>query len=120
MEPYTLLEDLAATPIPDRGLVNRTVFEDPALKLVAFGFSQGHVMPMHSSPAATVLQVLHGEAEFTLGEAKKNVRAGAWVHLAPGLPHGILAHTPLVMLLYILKQVRAAESGAPGSGLVSG
>jgi quercetin dioxygenase-like cupin family protein len=43
---------------------------------------------------AAVLQFLKGEAELTLGSEKRNVRAGALVHMAPGLSHGIIAKTP--------------------------
>ena len=56
---------------------------------------------------AAVLHFLKGEAELTLGDEKKDVRAGAVVHMAPGLTHGIIAKTPLVMLLLMLKQVKA-------------
>jgi len=36
------------------------------------------------------------------------VKAGAYVHMAPQLQHGILARTPVVMLLTMHKQARAA------------
>ena len=59
---------------------------------------------------ATVLHFLKGEAELTLGGEKKNARAGSLVHMSPGLSHGIAAKTPVVMLLFMLKQVRTEES----------
>jgi quercetin dioxygenase-like cupin family protein len=55
---------------------------------------------------AAILYFVKGEAELTLGEEKKHVSAGALVHMSPRTSHGILATTPVTMLLFMLKQVR--------------
>ena len=108
MTPYTYLESIeAAVPIPEDGILSRTVFNDDALKVVAFAFSAGQELSAHTAPMAAVLYFVRGEAEVTLGDEKKEVRAGALVHMTPQLRHSILAKTPLVMLLWMLKQVRA-------------
>lgn len=108
MAPYTFVEDVEAeVPVPDNGVRSRTLFNDEALKAVAFGFSVGQELSARTAPMAAVLHFLKGEAELTLGNEKRNVRAGAVVHMAPGLTHGIIAKTPLVMLLLMLKQVKA-------------
>jgi len=42
MTPYTFVEDIQAeVPIPDNGVLSRTLFNDESLKVVAFGFSAG-------------------------------------------------------------------------------
>jgi hypothetical protein len=52
MAPYTFLQNIESeVPIPENGILSRTLFNDEALK---------------------------GEAELTLGAEKKNVRAGAF------------------------------------------
>jgi len=108
MTPYTFIEDVEAEiPLPDNGVLSRTLFNDEALKVIAFGFSAGQELSAHTAPMAAVLHFLKGEAELTLGSEKRDVRAGALVHMAPGLTHGIMAKTPLVMLLLMLKQVKA-------------
>lgn len=108
MTPYAFVENVAAeVPVPDNGVLSRTLFNDETLKVVAFGFSAGQELSAHTAPMAAVLHFLKGEAELTLGNEKKDVRAGALVHMAPGLTHGIIAKTPLVMLLLMLKQVKA-------------
>jgi quercetin dioxygenase-like cupin family protein len=105
---YTLVEDIQAeVPMPDNGVLSRTVFNDESLKIVAFGFSAGQELSPHTAPMAAVLHFLKGEAELTLGSEKKSARAGSLVHMSPGLSHGIVAKTPVVMLLFMLKQVRA-------------
>jgi quercetin dioxygenase-like cupin family protein len=111
MAPYTFLENIETeVPIPENGILSRTVFNDEALKVVAFGFSSGQELSAHTAPMAAILYFMRGEAELTLGAEKKNVRAGAFVHMPPQTPHGILARTPVAMLLLMLKQVRLEKS----------
>ena len=55
---------------------------------------------------AAILYFVKGDAELTLGDEKQSVAAGAFVQLAPATPHGILAKTPVVMMLLMLKQDR--------------
>jgi quercetin dioxygenase-like cupin family protein len=107
MAPYTFLENIEAeVAIPDNGILSRTLFNDDAMKVVAFGFSPGQELSAHTAPMAAMLYIVKGEAELTLGEEKKHVSVGAFVHMPPQTPHGILATTPVVMLLFMLKQVR--------------
>lgn len=111
MAPYTFLENIETeVPVPDNGILSRTLFNDEALKVVAFGFSSGHELSAHTAPMAAILYFIRGEAELTLGAEKKNVHAGALVHMPPQMPHGILAKTPVTMLLLMLKQVRLEQS----------
>jgi quercetin dioxygenase-like cupin family protein len=107
VSPYNFLENIETeVAIPDNGILSRTVFNDDSLKVVAFGFSSRRELSAHTAPMATILYIVKGEAELTLDAEKKNVRAGAYVHMVPRTPHGILATTPVVMLLFMLKQVR--------------
>jgi len=111
MAPYTFLENIEAeVPTPENGILSRTLFNDEALKVVAFGFSSGQELSAHAAPMAAMLYFMRGEAELTLGAEKKNVRAGAFVHMPPQTPHGILAKTPVAMLLLMLKQIRLRKS----------
>jgi quercetin dioxygenase-like cupin family protein len=110
MSPYTFLENIEAeVPIPENGILSRTLFNDEALKVVAFGFSVGQELSAHTAPMAAILYFIRGEAEITLGGEKKNARAGSFVHMAPDTPHGIVARTPVAMLLLMLKKVRAEK-----------
>jgi len=107
MTPYTFLENIETeVPIPENGILSRTLFNDDSLKVVAFGFSTGQELSAHTAPMAAMLYFTRGEAELTLGEEKKSVRAGALVHMPPQTSHGIRALSPVVMLLVMLKQVR--------------
>lgn len=107
MPPFTFLENVAEqVVIPEAGIVSRTVFDDEALKIVAFGFSPGHEMPSHVTPMAIVLYVVQGQLEVMMGDVTKPAGLGALVHMAPRTPHSILAKTGAVMLLLMLKLPR--------------
>jgi len=107
MTPCTFIENIATeVPIPDKGILSHTLFNDDAVKVVAFGFSQGQELSAHTAPMAAILYFVRGEAELTLGVEKRNVHTGAFVHMPPETTHGILARTPVAMLLFMLKQVR--------------
>jgi quercetin dioxygenase-like cupin family protein len=111
MAPYSFLENIETeVPIPENGILSRTLFNDEAVKVVAFGFSSGQELSAHTAPMAAMLYFVRGDAELTLGAEKKNVRAGAFVHMPPQTTHGILAKSPVTMLLLMLKQVRDETS----------
>ena len=96
--------------LPENRALSRTVFNDEALKVVAFGFAAGQELFPHTSPMAAVLHFVKGDAELTLGTEKMSAHAGSLVHMPPGLSHGITAKTPVVMLLFMLKQIRVEKS----------
>jgi quercetin dioxygenase-like cupin family protein len=101
---YTFLPDLAKqVEIPKDGILSRTLHNDSKLKIIVFGFDKGQELSAHTAPMPAVLFFLQGEADLRLGEDKMEARAGALVHMPPQLTHGILAKTPVVMLLMLLK-----------------
>ena len=64
MVSYTFLENIETeVPIPENGILSRTLFNDQALKVVAFGFSAGQELSVHTAPMAAVLYFVKGEAE---------------------------------------------------------
>jgi quercetin dioxygenase-like cupin family protein len=71
MAPYTFLENIdTEVPIPENGILSRTLFNDEALKVVAFWFSSGQELSAHTAPMAAILYFMRGEAELTLGDAE--------------------------------------------------
>jgi quercetin dioxygenase-like cupin family protein len=49
------------------------------------------------------LEVVEGEATITLGDKVIEARPGTWMHLPGSTPHSVVAKTPLVLLLTLLK-----------------
>lgn len=101
---------LAEIDIPQRGILSRTLHDDNDVKVIIFGFSAGHELSPHSAPMPATLYFLKGDARLTLGEETREVTAGAFAHMPPHLNHAIVANTPLVMLLVMIKGLKRAPT----------
>lgn len=95
-----LLEEIEP---PTDGTMSRAIHQDDRLKVVLFGFSAGQELSEHTAATPAIMHFLRGEASVTLGTDKIDACAGTWVHMPAQLPHSILARTPVVMLLTLLK-----------------
>ena len=101
---YTHMLDLAKeVPPPDKGILSRTLFNDDRLKVVLFGFGPGEELSEHTASMPAVLHFLQGEASLTLDTDALEAKPGTWVHMPKGMRHSILAKTPVVMLLLLMK-----------------
>ena len=104
---YTLYPSLEAeAQIPENGILSRTLHNDDHVKVLIFGFAPGQELSAHTAPMAASLYFVSGEARLTLGADTTEAKAGAFVYMRPQLQHGILARTPVVMLLSMYKQAR--------------
>jgi quercetin dioxygenase-like cupin family protein len=102
-KPYitNLLEQLPD--IPADSIISRTFYRDEQLKAILFAFAAGQELSEHTASQPAILHFLQGEAHLTLGDEALTAQAGTWVHMPAHLPHGIVAKTPVVMLLLLLK-----------------
>ncbi|MGB9604832.1 MAG: cupin domain-containing protein [Bryobacteraceae bacterium] len=101
---YRFFEDLRVEmTVPADGILSRTLHNDERLKVVLFGFAAGQELSEHTAATPAVLHVLEGEITLVLGEDRRQARAGAWVWMAPRLPHTLVANTPSVVLLLLIK-----------------
>ncbi|HUI77559.1 MAG TPA: cupin domain-containing protein [Bryobacteraceae bacterium] len=104
---YTFFANLEAeVQIPAKGILSRTLYNDDHVKVVLFGFDEGQELSAHTAPMAASLHFIKGEAQLTVGRDVHEVKAGALVHMSPRVEHGIVARTPVVMLLSMYKQAR--------------
>ena len=86
MSDYTLYPSLEAeVQIPENGILSRTLVQRRSVKVVIFGFAPGQELSAHTAPMAASLYFVQGEATVTLGEEVREVKAGAFVHMAPAL-----------------------------------
>lgn len=109
MNPYMLVADVAKEiEPPEKGILSHTLFNDDAVKIVLFGFAPGSELTAHTAPMPAMIHFLQGEATLTLGEDTHEVQAGALIHMQRQLTHGIVAKTPVTMLLYLIKAARQA------------
>ena len=104
---YKYFADLAAeAQIPENGILSRTLYNDDHVKVLVFGFASGQELSAHTAPMAASLYFVRGEATLTLGSDTTEAKTGTFVHMPPQLTHGILAKTPVVMMLQMYKQAR--------------
>jgi quercetin dioxygenase-like cupin family protein len=96
--------DLAALmDIPPDSTISRTIYQDEQVKAVLFGFAAGQELSEHTAATAAIVHIVSGKARMTLGGEQIEAQPNTWVHMPPRLPHGIVAETPVVMLLLLLK-----------------
>jgi quercetin dioxygenase-like cupin family protein len=88
-------------------IVSRTIHNDDQVKAVLFGFAAGQELSEHTASVPAVIHILRGEARLTLGSDSMEAREGAWAHMPAQLPHSVLAKTPVIMLLLMLKTPKA-------------
>ncbi len=105
MEPtYTFIRDLAEeVTIPENGILSRTLQNDDRSKVIAFGFAAGQELSAHTAPMPAILYFVRGDARLRLGDDEMDASAGSMAYMPPQLEHGIVARTPVVMLLVMLK-----------------
>jgi quercetin dioxygenase-like cupin family protein len=107
MNPYLMTPSLfTEIAIPEKGILSHTLYNDDNLKIILFGFATGQELTAHTAPMPATIQFLEGEASLTLGDDRHEVSPGALIHMQPKLTHGIVAKTPLRMLLYLHKSAR--------------
>lgn len=100
----TWFRDLASElSIPADGTLSRTIYQDERLKAVLFGFAAGQELSEHTAATPALLHFIQGEARVTLGADEMVAQPNTWVQMPARLPHSIVALTPVVMLLLLLK-----------------
>lgn len=102
---YTYIADLSQQipDIPADSIISRTVHNDEQVKVVLFAFAAGQELSEHTAAMPAVLHFVQGDADLTLGADSMAAGPGTWVHMPSQLPHSIVAKTPVVMLLLLLK-----------------
>lgn len=92
--------------IPDDSIISRTIYQDDQIKAVLFGFAAGQELSEHTAATPAIMHFVQGEARMTLGQEVVEAKPGTWVHMPARLPHSLQAHTPVIMLLLLLRGAR--------------
>ena len=102
---YTYIEDLLGIvpQIADDTIISRTFLDEENVKGILFGFAAGQELSEHTASRPAILHFLTGEADLSLGSERSVAKAGTWVHMPANLPHSILARTPVVMVLLMVR-----------------
>ena len=99
----------AETQFTPNGIVSRTLFRTPAVRVVLFGFAAGQELSEHTSVHHALVQILSGECDFPTNGQSHRLKAGDVLYLPPGLRHAVHATRDFSMLLTLIK----ADAPAP-------
>jgi len=64
----------------------------------------GQALSDHSASQAAIVQVLRGEATITVAGSSHESSSGTWIHMPAKTIHSVVAKTPLILLLTLLKE----------------
>ncbi|NWG21855.1 MAG: cupin domain-containing protein [Chloroflexi bacterium] len=95
--------------IPREGTLSRTIYADDQIKVVLFAMDAGQELSEHTAAVPAIIEMIAGTAQLTLGREVIEATPGIWVHMPARLPHAILARTPMLLLLTLLR------GASPGS-----
>ncbi len=89
--------------LPETGRQSTILLDDAKSKVVLFGFAAGAGLGEHVAPHPAIIQIIKGEATLTLADEMMDGKPGTWIHMAAKTRHSVVAKTPMVMLLTLLK-----------------
>lgn len=89
--------------IPADSIVSRTIYNDPMIKVILFGFAPGQELSEHTSARRAMLHFLDGHAQVTLGDESFEAQAGTFAYMQPNLKHSVTAHEETRMLLIMVE-----------------
>lgn len=84
-------------------IVSRTIVENKVGTLTVFAFDKGQALSEHSAPFDAIVQVLDGEAEFTVGGVTVKTPAGNILIMPANVPHAVRAVKRFKMLLTMIR-----------------
>jgi quercetin dioxygenase-like cupin family protein len=106
---YTYYPDLAAEAAQvQRGIHSQTLSKGEGVELVLFTLASGEQLSEHTSARSAIVHVLHGAGRLNVAGDEYDIRPGAWLRMAAGTPHAIVADSELVFALYLLPHGDAA------------
>lgn len=81
------------------GAERRVLSHGGRMMVVEFRFPAGVTAPVHHHPHEQVGYVVSGELDLLMeGQQTRRLGAGASYYVPPGVPHGVVIHTPTVLV----------------------
>ncbi len=104
-QPFVAIENVRALlgEIAEESIVSRSLYNEANSRAMLFGFAPGQELSEHTSSMAANIHILEGRATLTLGSESMEAGPGTLVCMSPNLPHSVLAHDQVVMLLTMFK-----------------
>lgn len=115
MADYTQYLDIAReVEVPKDGIISRALHNDDVVRIVLFGFDKGQELSEHTASMPAIMHILEGTGQLNVGGDKMDAKPGTWVWMPANMPHTVVATSPLVMLLTMLKSGKQSQMGGGG------
>jgi len=103
MADYTLIDDLTREiQVTGDQVMNRTILRNNRAKIELFALASGQELSTHAAPAPAIVQILQGEARFTVASDEQELSPGSWLYMEANVWHAVYARTDVIMLVTIL------------------
>jgi quercetin dioxygenase-like cupin family protein len=99
-KPVNLIESIEYA---EGSIVSKTLADHKGGSLTLFAFDAGQGLSEHTSPFEAVVQILEGEAKWTVGGKVHTVFSGQLIILPATVPHGVEAKQRFKMLLTLIR-----------------
>lgn len=84
-------------------VVSRTLIRRPSGTVTAFAFDAGQGLSEHTASFDALVEMIEGEAEFTISGQVFRLQSGEAILLPANQPHAVSALTPFKMLLTMIR-----------------
>ncbi len=85
------------------GVISKQVLKNQSGNITLFSFDKGQGLTEHTTPFDAIVQVLDGEAQFTIGGNPNLVRKGESIIMPANVSHALQAVEQFKMLLTMIK-----------------
>jgi len=105
---YTFFPDIAdeATAVK-RGIHSQTISKGEGVEVLLFTLAPGELLSEHTSARPAIVHVLRGTGQLTVADDAYPLAPGAWLRMAAGTKHAIVAESDLTFALYLLPRPEA-------------
>ncbi len=95
------MEDLVS--YQEGSVVSREIIRKDTGTITVFAFDQGQGLSEHIAPFDALVELLDGEAEFTISGSPYRMKEGDMIMLPSGKPHSLKSITRFKMLLVMIR-----------------
>jgi quercetin dioxygenase-like cupin family protein len=100
---YTFIPSLADEAAEvERGIHSQTLARGDGVEVVLFSLAPGEELSEHTSARPAIVHVLRGSGRLTVAGDEHPLASGAWLRMASGTAHAIVAESALTFALYLL------------------
>lgn len=87
----------------DNSIVSRQILKKPNGNITLFAFDKDESLAEHTSPYESIVYMVDGEMEITIGGIKHQVATGEDIVMPPNISHGLKALIKSKILLTMIK-----------------